>query len=343
MKIASRDILSLISKPDPKYLAYLFYGRDDGLIWERAEKIVLHFTEQINDPFAVSHLSGQDVATDKTCLPDSLNTIPAFGRLRIVILSGTGTEMTEAVKIGFDSLHNNARLVIKARDVNTRHALVKFCDQHPSCASVGCYQDDNGSLSDLAREIFNLENIQISRDTLSLLVSRLGSDRAISRQEIEKLSLFAGPNGKLTEEDINNALGDSGAVAGDQITIAILKGNIQQFKQIYSRSQQDGQPPISLLRQLLSLFRNMLLAKLNMEAGQTATAALSNFKPPLHFKIKPVVTAQLSKWTSVQLTEIVNRLITTEIQMKTRGTINPSTLTGQTLLGIALRSRNLNR
>ena len=132
-------------------------------------------------------------------------------------------------------------------------------------------------------------------------------------------------------------------MAGDQITIAILKGNIQQFKQIYSRSQQDGQPPISLLRQLLSLFRNMLLAKLNMEAGQTATAALSNFKPPLHFKIKPVVTAQLSKWTSVQLTEIVNRLITTEIQMKTRGTINPSTLTGQTLLGIALRSRNLNR
>ena len=63
----------------------------------------------------------------------------------------------------------------------------------------------------------------------------------------------------------------------------------------------------------------------------------------LHFKIKPVVTAQLSKWTSEQLIEVIARLIATEIQMKTRGTVNPSTLTGQTLLGIVLRSRKLNR
>ena len=108
------------------------------------------------------------------------------------------------------------------------------------------------------------------------LFPELGSDRAVSRQEIEKLALFAGSNGKLIEEDINNSLGDSGAVVGDQITIAILNGNIKQFKQIYSRSQQIGQPPISLLRQILSLFRNMLSARLTMETGQTSTAAISS-------------------------------------------------------------------
>ena len=343
MKIATRDILGLISKPNPNYLAYLFYGHDEGLVRERARKIALHFTDQIDDPFSVSQLSGQDVAGDKALLPDSLNELPAFGGLRLVMLSGMGTEMTEAVKIGFNSLHDKARLVIEARDVNTRHALVKFCDQHASCASVGCYQDDNRSLSDLAQQVFKRENIQISRDTLSLLVSRLGSDRAISRQEIEKMALFAAPNGKLTEEDISNALGDSGVVVGDQITIAILNGNVRKFKQIYSRAQQDGQLPISLLRQILLLFRNMLSARLTMETGQTSTAAISSLKPPIHFKIKPMVTAQLSKWTSDQLTEMIARLIATEIHMKTKGTVNPSTLVGQTLLGIVLRSRKLNR
>ena len=343
MKIATRDIIGLISKPNPTYLAYLFYGHDDGLVRERARKIALHFTDHIDDPFSVSRLSSQDVAGDKTLLPDSLNALPTFGGLRLVMLSGMGTEMTEAVKIGFNSLHDKARLVIEARDVNTRHALVKFCDQHASCASIGCYQDDNRSLSELAQQVFKRENIQISRDTLSLLVSQLGSDRAVSRQEIEKLALFAGSNGKLTEEDIHNALGDSGSVVGDQLTIAILNGNVKQFKQIYSRSQQDGQPPISLLRQISSLFKNMLSARLTMETGQTSTAAISSLKPPIHFKIKPLVTAQLSKWTSEQLTEMIARLITTEIHMKTKGTVNPSTLTGQTLLGIVLRSRNLNR
>ena len=343
MKIAAHNIAALLLKPDPKYYAYLLYGHDNGLVKERAKKIALHFTEQFDDPFAVSHLSGQDVAADSACLPDSLNALPAFGGLRLVMLSGTGTEMAEPVKVGFDSLHDKVRLIIQARDVNTRHTLVKFCNEHPSCASIGCYQDDNQSLGNLAREIFKRDHIQISKDALSLLVSRLGNDRAVSRQELEKLALFIGTGGKLAEEDINNALGDSGAVMQELITIAILNGNVQQFEQLYSRSQQEGQTPINLLRQILSLFRNMLSARLTIEAGQTSAAALSSFRPPLHFKIKPVVTTQLPKWTSEQLTEIINRLINTEIQMKTTGAINSSTLTGQTLLGIVLRSRSLNR
>ena len=146
MKIAPRNIAALLSQPEPKYHAYLFYGHDNGLIRERAKSIALHFTDKLDDPFVVSNLSSQDVSADKACLPDSLNALPAFGGLRLVMLSGVGTEMTEAVKIGFESLHAQARLVIQASDVNTRHALVKFCDQHPSCASIGCYQDDDRSV-----------------------------------------------------------------------------------------------------------------------------------------------------------------------------------------------------
>ena len=58
MKIATRDILGLISEPNPNYLAYLFYGHDEGLINERARKIALHFTDEIDNPFSVSRLSG---------------------------------------------------------------------------------------------------------------------------------------------------------------------------------------------------------------------------------------------------------------------------------------------
>ena len=51
------------------------------------------------------------------------------------------------------------------------------------------------------------------------------------------------------------------------MTIAILNGNAKQFKQLYSRAKQDGQPPISLLRQTLALFRGMLAARLAVDAG----------------------------------------------------------------------------
>ena len=343
MKIAPREISALLGQPDSRFQAYLLYGHDEGLVRERARKLASHFTDNLDDPFAVSHLSGPDVAADKTCLADSLNALPAFGGLRLVMLSGAGTEMTEAVKLAFESLHEGARLVIQARDVNTRHALVKFCDQQPACASIGCYQDDSRSLGDLAREIFAKDNIRIDTEAMALLLSRLGNDRAISRKEIEKLVLFAGPGNNLSARDIDNALGDSGAVVQDQITLAILSGNVNQFEQLYSRAKQDGLPPISLLRQTLNLFRGMLAARLAMNAGTPAGAALSGFRPPLHFKTKPVVSAQLSKWGVQQLSDVIDRLIDTEIQIKSAGAVDPSTLTGQTLLGLVLRSRSLNR
>ena len=55
------------------------------------------------------------------------------------------------------------------------------------------YQDDSRSLGDLARDIFAKDNIRIDTEAMALLLSRLGNDRAVSRREIEKLVLFAGP------------------------------------------------------------------------------------------------------------------------------------------------------
>lgn len=343
MKIAPREISALLRQPDSRFNIYLLYGHDEGLVRERAKILASHFVDNLDDPFAVTHLSGADVAADKTCLSDSLNALPAFGDLRLVMLSGAGTEMTEAVKLATDGLHDGARLVIQARDVNTRHALVKFCDQHASCASIGCYQDDSRSLGDLARDIFAKDNIRIDTEAMALLLSRLGNDRAVSRREIEKLVLFAGPGNSLSAQDIDHALGDNGANVQDQITLALLSGNVRQFEQLYSRARQDGLPPIALLRQTLSLFRGMLTARLAMNAGTTANTALSGFRPPLHFKTKPVVSAQLSKWNAKQISDVIDRLVDTEIQIKSAGTADPSTLTGQTLLGLVLRSRSLNR
>lgn len=343
MKIAARDVPSLLAHPDKRYQAYFLYGYDEGLIKERAHKIAAHFAENLDDPFAVTHLSGQDVADDKTSLPDSLNALPAFGGLRLVMLSGVGTEMTEAVKLAFEVLHDQARLIIQAREANTRHALVKLCDQHAACASIGCYPDDSRSLGDLAKEIFQRDNIKLDSDALALLLSRLGSDRAVSRQEIEKLALYAGPNNTLAMADVDRALGDSGLVVQDQITAALLSGNVQQFEQLYARSKQEGLAPISILRQILALFKGMLLARLAMDAGKSVDAALTSIRPPLHFKTRPVVAAQLRKWKSSQLSDVIDRLIDTETQIKSIPVVDPVTLTGQTLLGLVLRSRTLNR
>ena len=78
-----------------------------------------------------------------------------------------------------------------------------------------------------------------------------------------------------------------------------------------------------------------------LESGHSIAALLQASGHLLILRLKPVVTAQLTKWTSGQLMEIVERLISTEIQLKTVSMANPSTLTGQTLLGIVFAVADL--
>jgi len=313
------------------------------LVRERAKNLMAKFCPDPDDPFTHVNLTGQQLAEDTARLCDEANGVNIFGGVRVVSVSGSGSEMTEAVKLAFANPNPDSRIIIRANDVNTRHALVKLCESSKFCAAIGCYSDDQRSLQQIARDLFASHNITLSAEVMSTIISRLGGDRQMSVSELEKLALLCGPNNRLSLEDVHLALGDSGAVAIDEVVLALLTGNTKQFEQEYSRLRREGVQPIAVIRQLLGIFKGMFAAKLAQKEGQAITQALSQFRPPLHFKMKPVVSQQLTRWSVNHLSDAIERLMQAERQTKSSATADPTTLTGQILLGICLRARSLNR
>ena len=320
----------------------MLYGPDQGLVRERARQLAHHFCDQPDDPFAQANLTGQQVSEDKVRLADEANAVNIFGGLRLVTLSGSGTEMTEAVKLAFANPKPEARIIIRANDVNTRHALVKLCEETKFCASIGCYSDDARNLSEIARDIFARDKIRVSGEVMLAITARLGADRQMSLSELNKLALYAGDGGSLTVEDVAIALGDSGKVAIDEVSLALLTGQIEAFERDYARLRHEGIQPIAVIRQLLTLFKNMQMAKAHMQAAGLLLRRLPSCARPFIFKMKPVLTRQLSLWRPEQISQSIDRLMQAEIQTKSAGSADPATLTGQILLGICLRARHLN-
>ncbi len=343
MKIAARDTDRLLTQPDDSYLIYLFYGPDSGLARQRSRRLASLFCDNLDDPFACVTLSGDQLAQDPVRLGDEAGALNIFGGLRLVRVSGSGTEMTAAVKLAAQTPNTQARIIIRATDVNTRHALVKFCDSEPHCASIGCYPDDSRSLSQLAHDIFARDNIKISPEAMSLITARLGGDRQASVSEIEKLALLNGPDSTLAAADIEAVLGDSAAVETDGLAAALLTGNCAVFESHFARLRREGVQPVAVIRPLLGLFKAMLAAKCRMQTGASLTQAVGQIRPPLHFRIKPVVSQQLARWDLQQIKEAVEKLVNAEIEAKSAAAADPSTLLGQTLLGLCLRARQLNR
>ena len=339
MKIAPRDIAATLAKPAPKFLCYFFHGSDLGLVRERALTIAKQIVSDLDDPFQSVTLRGDVVKDDPSRLIDEVTALAVFGDERLVRLRGTGTEMLEAVKQAVPFLKTGTRLVIEASDTTTKHAIVKFCEGEQQVASIGCYADEDKDIGQLARQIFANESITIDQEAMQLLVSRLGGDRLASRSELEKLALLAGPNGQLTADDIDEALGDSSAQAIDLFMKSVLTGDASLLAKSLEKARQEEIAPIAILRQLSYGMRQIFEAAALIEKGEAPVAAIGRLRPPVHFKAKPLFTAaanRLSKNQALQHWQKVNAM---EADLKSGRITDAYTHLGQGLLGLCLRMK----
>ena len=337
MKISPRDITAVLAKPQPQYLCYFFHGADLGLMRERASHIARQIVSDLDDPFQSVMLSGEELKADPAKLADEVSALPVFGDERLVRVRGTGTDLTNAVKLAVPLLKTGCRLVIEASDTTTKHAIVKFCESDAAIASIGCYGDDDKDIGQLALRIFGRDNITIERPALALLVSRLGGDRLASRSEIDKLALLAGPNGVLTEADIDEALGDSSSQAIDLLLKSLLTGDVSTLAVLLEKARQEDIAPIAIMRQLATNFRQIFEATASISQGQTAATAIGKLRPPVHFKSKPLLTAAAQRLSKQAAMAYWQRFVTLEAELKSGQIADPYTHLGQGLLGIALR------
>ncbi len=337
MKITPRQVNAFMAKPPNNLVAILFHGNDSGLINERAKQLAQLFSNDLDDVFSVTHLTGDMLSGETGLIADSAAAIPAFGNRRLVLVKGRGTELLEACKLALSNPIDGAIIIVEASETTTKHAIVKLFETSNSAASVGCYNDGVGDIRALAINIFATDNIKVSHDALNIITHRLGSDRSSSRREIEKLALMTGPNGKLDANEVLISLGDSANLAIDDIADALASGAVTQLQKSLQKAWCEDANAVMIVRGCQSYFRQLLMAGHAMGVGQTAESAIRNLRPPPHFKLRDRLQSHLLRWQPQRSMDIINRLQDIEFQLKAER-LDQQTFTAQTLLGICLRA-----
>jgi DNA polymerase III, delta subunit len=93
------------------------------------------------------------------------------------------------------------------------------------------------------------QGLTADRDAHDFLMSRLGGDRGVTRQELEKLALYVGPGAKrLTLADAAMVVGDSSALTLDDLALALADGDRAALDRAYGRALEEGSDAIAILR-----------------------------------------------------------------------------------------------
>jgi DNA polymerase-3 subunit delta len=322
MKVPPTRADAFAKAPPDDIRAILIYGPDLGLVRERAEAAAIAIAGSLSDPFNVVEFTPSALKDEPSKLTDEACGMSMMGGRRVVRLrdatDGVAKAATETLAATEQS-GDGALIIVEAGDLSPRSKLRALFEKTDGAAAIACYMDEGAGLDDLVRKSLGDAGISATGDVVSWIAGNLGSDRMVSRMELEKLTLYAAGQSEITLEDAQAVIGDAAAVTLDDVVYAATGGNLKGLTVALARARFEGVASIAILRAASRHLSRLEEAVAAMTGGANPDSAMKTLRPPVFFKQQNSFRNQLQRWRPQTLSRARTELIQAEIDCKTTG------------------------
>ena len=342
LKIKTSEIEGFIRAPQTSCI--LLYGPDVGLAAERAQAMVTGVLGPDPDPFRLAGPTAQAIASDPALLMDEAAAMSLVGGRRVVRVQRAGDSITGSFKAlldsrkGSKSIAEDSLVIVEAGDLSPRSTLRKAFEAAKSGTAVPCYVADGYQLEAVIADALREAGHPADQGVTAFLAESLGSDRAITRRELEKLSLYVGPNATVTVADAQACVGDSGAQGMDDAAFAAVLGDFLKLDRALARSEIEGTSPVTILRNLAKTLLRVQLASGIRDQGTSPRDAVAALRPPVFFKQRDQLVTALSHWNTTNISTALGIVQDAEVACKTTG-FPATAITARAALRIAQAAR----
>jgi DNA polymerase-3 subunit delta len=338
MIIAPRDADRFAAAPPKDLRAVLVFGPDAGLVQERAESLAKTVAPDLNDAFQVSDLTAAQLNADSARLADEAAAISMMGGRRVVRVRNAGNDLADLFEGFLEGSPGDALVVVEAGDLARGTGLRKLFEGDAKAAAIACYPDTVRGLEEVVRGALKADGLTAGPDVLADIVSRLGSDRGVTRRELEKLALYARGQKSVSLADVRAAMGDEAEARTEEACDAAGSGDFARLDLALERLWTADMSPVAVVRGALSHFQRLAFALENLSRGENADSVLKRLRPPLHFTRADSFKAQLRRWQPEPLADALDMLLEAEALTKTTA-VPAEAVCGRTLMNIAAMAR----
>jgi DNA polymerase-3 subunit delta len=338
MIVKSSDADRYAAHPPKGLVAALVFGQDAGLVRERAETLMKTVVDDLNDAFRVADLDGDDLSSDPARLFDEAAAISMLGGRRVVRVRGAGNSLAKLFDSFLEEPKGDALVVVEGGDLARGTGLRKVFEEAENAAAIACYPDTARDLYDVVRNGLKAEGFSIAPDALEDAVGRLGSDRGVTRREVEKLALYAHGRKQVTLEDVRAVMGDEAEARAEEAIDAAGNGDLPRLDLALERLWVAGISPVAVVRQAMSHFQRVLLVAVDANRSDGLDGAIRKLRPPVHFARVTSFKNQAQRWNTARLGEALDLLLETEALCKTTGVPNEAVV-GRALFNVAAMAK----
>ena len=279
MKIKDYQIEESVK--NSKFCSYLIYGQNKGLIKEKIDQIKNFFNKK-NENVEIVKLDNDDITKNPEKLYNEFNTFSLTGNKKLLHVLNTKDNLINSIS---ETINPNPSclVIFESEKLTPKSKIRKLFEKEKTLGILACYYDTENDVKELVEKAFKNNNIPISTNLKSILVSHLGTERNIVKNELNKIILFLKNKKEFNDKDILNCLSDNHYFNFEDLNYSISSGNLIYLDKIINQLYLEGINPIALLRATSRHFQKILFINEKIKNGLNMNDSLKLLKPPIFF------------------------------------------------------------
>ncbi|MEM7424695.1 MAG: DNA polymerase III subunit delta [Pseudomonadota bacterium] len=340
--IKPSDVGRLTQALDRKLKAILIHGNDVGLVRELAAKLVAAKAGSTDDPFNVVRIDDGAIKDDPALLADEAQAISLMGGERAIWVRGAGSAFTNAIKTYLAAASGDALIVAESSALRRGAALRELFEKAPNAGAIACYEDGTRDIGAIISEEIQKAGLTITNDARLFLTQSLGADRALSRSELQKLTLYCRGKPEITLDDVEAICGDASALSLDEALDAVFEGDTGKADLKINRLVASGTSSTGVLTAATNHAVRLMAFAAEMQTGRPAKQVVDAARPPVFWKRKDSLVRQLSAWQPASLDSALDQLREAELGMRNMPALADA-IGSRALLSISARAKRERR
>ena len=295
----------------------LFYGQNQGAKEEEINKILKAHKDKNLSKYDEKEILDNIEVFFENILSESL-----FENEKIILINRASDKIVGIIEELIEKKISKISILINSNILEKRSKLRSIFEKNGKLICVPFYPDTIETLSKLSYNYLRENKIILSQEHINLIVNRCNGDRGVLKNELEKIKFLSLSKKKLSTEDI---LKISNLVENHEISELVdncLAKNQKKIINIMSENNFNNEDCIIIVRIFLNKLKRLSNLIINYTNNKDLDKTITNAKPPIFWKDKQLVKAQINKWSYEQIKKLIFEINEIELQIK-QNKLNP--------------------
>ncbi len=297
---------------------FLFYGENQGLKKEFKKKLRIQNKNQEN-----INLFQDEIIKNKNILINEINNKSLFNEKKVIFINQANDKILDAVDEIIKNIQDD-KIFLFSDILEKKSKLRNYFEKSKSCGITACYQDNEITIRKIVTK--RLSDYQgLTTQVINLIIQNTGLDRNKVNNEIDKIiSCFKDKkiDHEKTELLLNIRTNEDFSLLKDEA----LNGNKINTNRLLADTIFEIENNIYYLNSINQRINKLIEIENMKPENSNIETIISNLKPAVFWKDKPILIEQSRKWDKGKLQAALKKTYNAELEIKSNSSVRKDLL-----------------